>query len=73
VKKPVSAAAKLCEDLVYQDFWPTAWGICAERFLTKAAAVIVGLELRDTWLRIVEVSYVKICCINDFIQKLMLN
>ena len=52
-----AAAAKMCNDIV-EDIWDTTLEICSERFLHRAGPNLVALELRNTWLRIVEVCLI---------------
>lgn len=47
--------SKICNQIV-DDIWQTAWKICSERFCHKNSSSLVCLELRDTWLRILEVK-----------------
>ncbi|CAG7727714.1 unnamed protein product [Allacma fusca] len=47
---------KLCHSIV-DHFWETAWSVCAERFYFGTAPLSISLELRNTWLRILEAEW----------------
>jgi hypothetical protein len=66
-KRPETATLEMCTELV-EEFWDMSWAICCDRFLQTTAPIIAGLELRDTWLRIVEVGIFLPKFIRNFIN-----
>lgn len=45
---------------IVEEFWEESWDICAERMFTGCAPGQVALELRDTWLRIMDMQTLSI-------------
>lgn len=57
-KRP--STSKDCEKIVARavaEFWDSAWVICVERFFITSAATTVSVDLRNSWLRIVEAEW----------------
>lgn len=58
---PIDPDAESSAAEAVQEFWDTAWTICAERFYHEnAAKTFCILDLRDTWLRIMEMEWLDV-------------